>query len=318
VNIPLTHDQEIITSDLYLMTILGTEQDMVALLSCSNVGTGTDHLAPHQTLLLLSGSRNQDPAATTPLGFIGRHTHQNPIVQHFDRPLCLIIALLFVVGLLRIVSHDGTVLSGSMSTEVAITTSDGLSLQGEVSVAADATAMAVLSHPHPMFGGDMYNPLIDHLFLSLPERGITALRYNFRGVGRSQGEFGDGVGEQQDAAAAFKAAADLVTDLPVWSVGWSFGADVSLSVDSDHLTGWVAIAAPLRILEPTSMPAGPDSRPTLLLVPEFDQYRSPESAIAQTESWEQTSVVTIPGGDHFLGGKATVVTEEIVKFLHHR
>lgn len=166
-----------------------------------------------------------------------------------------------------------------------------------------------------MFGGDMYNPLIDHLFLSLPDRGITALRYNFRGVGRSEGEFGDGVGEQQDAAAAFEAAADLAAGLPVWSVGWSFGADVSLSVDSDHLTGWVAIAAPLRILEPTSMPAGPDTRPTLLLVPEFDQYRSPESAVTETGSWAQTSVVTIPGGDHFLGGKAGLVTDEIVGFL---
>lgn len=196
-----------------------------------------------------------------------------------------------------------------------ITTDDGLHLEAQVCAPADARAVVVLSHPHPLYGGDMHNPLIDWLFRALPRAGVAAIRYNFRGAGRSEGSHGEGVAERADAAAAFAAGLGLGVTGPCVSVGWSFGADVSLSTPADDLAAWVGIAAPLRILDPEEMPVATDERPTLLLVPEHDQFRTPASAAEISESWPNTEVVTIAGGDHFLGGHADVVAERVITFV---
>ena len=202
-----------------------------------------------------------------------------------------------------------------LPTKLTISTSDGHTLEAEYHLPDDATAVVVLSHPHPQYGGDMYNPLIEQLFRALPTAGVAALRYNFRGVGGSTGAHDNGVGERLDAAAAFKSAATLGVSGPLVSTGWSFGADVSLSVAVDELAAWVAIAAPLAIVDPTEMVAATDDRPTLLLVPEHDQYRSPEAAAEVTADWSATGLITIEGGDHFLTGYSQAVAEQIVAFV---
>ena len=185
-----------------------------------------------------------------------------------------------------------------------------------------AAAVAVLSHPHPLYGGDMWNPLVDHLFRALPASGIATLRYNFRGTGRSGGSHDDGKAEQLDAAAAFDAAVRLAADRspaadppPVVSAGWSFGGDVSLAAGHDRLSAWIGIAAPLRIVDPASMGAAADPRPKLLLVPEHDQFRSPAEAAEITQGWANTQLDVISGGDHFLMGHARVVGEKIASFV---
>ncbi|MFT7645964.1 MAG: alpha/beta superfamily hydrolase [Candidatus Poriferisodalaceae bacterium] len=196
-----------------------------------------------------------------------------------------------------------------------VLTSDGLQLQAEADVPTNASAIVVLSHPHPMFGGDMYNPLIDYLFEALPKAGVGALRYNFRGVGRSQGEFADAVGERLDAAAAFAAGVELAGGSPVWSCGWSFGGDVSLSADHAGLAGWIAVAAPLKIVDPSEMAAPADARPKLLIVPEHDQYRTPASAADATAEWTNARLVQIDGADHFLGTQAAAVADAVNDFI---
>jgi hypothetical protein len=221
---------------------------------------------------------------------------------------------------------------------VTAVTSDGIELEAEAawpgsprpegtgadggSSGGTAAAVAVLSHPHPLYGGDMWNPLVDHLFRALPASGIAALRYNFRGTGRSGGSHDDGKAERLDAAAAFDAAVRLATERspaadppPVVSAGWSFGGDVSLAAGHDGLAAWIGIAAPLRIVDPASMGAAADPRPKLLLVPEHDQFRSPADASEITEGWANTALEVISGGDHFLMGHARVVGEKIASFV---
>ena len=61
----------------------------------------------------------------------------------------------------------------------------------------------IITHPHPLYGGDMYNPVVDTLVTAYQQKGYTTLRFNFRGTGSSQGYFDDGKGEQQDVRAAF-------------------------------------------------------------------------------------------------------------------
>lgn len=220
---------------------------------------------------------------------------------------------------------------------VEAVTSDGIELEAEAawpgsrrpqsagsddgSSGGTAAAVAVLSHPHPLYGGDMWNPLVDHLFRALPASGIAALRYNFRGTGRSGDSHDDGKAERLDAAAAFDAAVRLAADRsgtadppPVVSAGWSFGGDVSLAAGHDALSAWIGIAAPLRIVDAAEMTAPRDPRPKLLLVPEHDQFRSPAEAVEITECWTNTQVDVISGGDHFLMGHARAVAEHIVAF----
>ncbi|WP_419945956.1 alpha/beta hydrolase [Candidatus Poriferisodalis sp.] len=205
----------------------------------------------------------------------------------------------------------------------AVVASDGVQLEAEVSWPAEAAAVAVLSHPHPLYGGDMWNPLIDHLFRTLPAAGIAALRYNFRGTGSSGGSHDHGKAEQLDAAAAFDAAVRLaagqsgdVGSPAVVSAGWSFGGDVSLAADHDGMSAWIGIAAPLRIVDPADMAAPADPRPKLLLVPQHDQFRSPTEASAIASGWTHTRLEVIAGGDHFLMGHARAVAEHILAFAH--
>lgn len=203
-----------------------------------------------------------------------------------------------------------------------VVASDGTELEAEVSWPAEAVAVAVLSHPHPLYGGDMWNPLIDHLFGALPAAGIAALRYNFRGTGSSGGSHDDGKAERLDAAAAFGAAARLAAEQSgdggtpaVVSAGWSFGGDVSLSADHDDLSAWIGIAAPLRIVDTADMAAPSDPRPKLLLVPQHDQFRSPADAAEIASGWTNTQLALIEGGDHFLMGHARAVADQIASFV---
>ena len=111
------------------------------------------------------------------------------------------------------------------------------------------------------YGGDMHASVIAALFEALPEAGVATLRFNFRGVGASGGRHDDGRAEVLDIEAAL---ADLAVAAPVHPVvvaGWSFGADVALSVVDPHLDGWCCIAAPLTLGE--QPPAASDERPKL-------------------------------------------------------
>ncbi len=191
-----------------------------------------------------------------------------------------------------------------------------------------AQVVVVLSHPHPLYGGDMWNPLISDLFAALPKAGLATLRYNFRGVGASQGQHGtqgkndalaEGViAEVLDAEAAFAAASKFgaasETAPRVVSVGWSFGGDVSLTATHPALYGWVGIAAPLQIISPTAMAAASDERPKLLLVPENDEFCSPENAGQRSADWPDRSLSVISGADHFLGGHSAQVAELVIAF----
>lgn len=212
--------------------------------------------------------------------------------------------------------------SATSPKPIAIMASDGTELEAEVAWPNGAVAATVLSHPHPLYGGDMWNPLIDSLFRALPAAGIAALRYNFRGSGGSGGSHDEGKAEQLDAAAAFDTAARLAAERPdgetappVVSAGWSFGGDVSLAADHDELRAWIGIAAPLRIVDPATMAAPSDPRPKLLLVPQHDQFRSPAEAAELTSGWTNTQLEVIEGGDHFLMGHARAVGITISEFV---
>lgn len=189
-------------------------------------------------------------------------------------------------------------------------TADSVGLEAEWSAAPSARAAAVLCHPHPQYGGTMRSIVISALYEALPGRGVSCLRFNFRGVEGSEGESTLGRDETLDVLAALDAASDLAAGAgPLVLIGWSFGADMALSTADPRVAGWVAIAPPLRFRAPADYDiVGADPRPKLLILAAHDEFRAPLEIEDETRHWEATQTEVVAGASHFFIGR----TERVV------
>jgi alpha/beta superfamily hydrolase len=161
----------------------------------------------------------------------------------------------------------------------------------------------------------MHATVIDRLFHELPVGGVPTLRFNFRGVQGSDGRHDHGDRERFDVMAAVEMATERRPSSPVRLIGWSFGADVSLATTHPAIDGWIAIAPPLRVIEPSEMAAATDPRPAVLLTGEHDAFRPPDEARNLTATWLNTTVTEIPGADHFFGGALSQLVEQVAARL---
>jgi alpha/beta superfamily hydrolase len=195
-------------------------------------------------------------------------------------------------------------------------TSDGLALEAELVIPDEPIGAAVLTHPHPRHGGNMRSMVPGELIHELPARNIATLRFNFRGMGNSQGSFDDGDGERRDVIAAVDTLHELVEGLPLIVCGSSFGADTALSVDDDRITAWCGLAPPLREEKLSLMKTvAADERPKRLIIAERDQYRVPENVQEVIASWQNTSMDIVPGADHFFVGRLHIAIEMCCNFV---
>jgi alpha/beta superfamily hydrolase len=175
----------------------------------------------------------------------------------------------------------------------------------------------VICHPHPQMGGDMYNNVVGALLKAANAAGAAALRFNFRGVGESEGAYDNGVGERDDVLAAIDAlrAQPEVDAGRVGVVGYSFGAMVALSAASgrDDLGAVVAVSNPTK--------RGPRVEikmlaPTLFVTGDRDQYCDGELIKEyRTEIGDDVSVEIVPGVDHFWWGSDDRLIEIVRGFL---
>ncbi len=196
--------------------------------------------------------------------------------------------------------------------DLRLTTTDGLSLEAEADLPPTPRAAVVLAHPHPAQGGSMRSLVTSELFRTLPDAGLATLRFNFRGVEGSEGHHAAGADEHLDVEAGIEALVGLAPGLPLVLAGWSFGADVALTVVDDRLAAWFLVAPPLRVVPLDTMAAAHDPRPKLLAVGEHDPFRPPASAAEITAAWANTEVVTVAGADHFFAGRTDKLAELLV------
>ncbi len=228
-----------------------------------------------------------------------------------------------------------------MPIERAITFSaGGLRLEGRLHLPEQATRGAVICHPHPQYGGTLDNDVVAVVARALQAIGVATLRFNFRGVGASEGRHDGGVGEVADAQAA---VAHLRAAGPrdVLLAGYSFGAAIAArAIDDGALAGTaratgaaqrnhatpisadaggpmaagLALIAPPLALFPLDFLAA-CTVPKLVVVGEHDAYcplASLERAVADFP--EPRTVVIVPGADHFFFGAADIVAAAVARF----
>src|SRR5262245_5368111 len=161
----------------------------------------------------------------------------------------------------------------------------------------------------------MHSLVIGELFRELPAHGVACLRFNFRGVEGSGGTWDEGRGERGDVAAAVDAlAARAPADQPLVLAGWSFGADMALSIDDPRVAGWIAIAPPLHFAaDPDAV--GRDPRPKHRVPGERDQVCTPDAVRAATAAWEATTIEVVGGADHFFVGRTDRVVTAARDFI---
>jgi uncharacterized protein len=189
---------------------------------------------------------------------------------------------------------------------ISLETSDGLTLFGESSAPESPIGALVMCHPHPLYGGDMDNPVVMSVVRAAGASAYATVRFDFRGVRRSGGTHDEGRGEKRDVVAALDAAEQLAPGNPLVLAGYSFGALVALGVTDPRITRWIVIAPPLTN-RTTPLEATADPRPKRLIGPEHDQFTATAMWHAAGSSWANTTVVTVPMADHFLTGHMQTV-----------
>src|ERR1700687_900261 len=180
-----------------------------------------------------------------------------------------------------------------------------LALEGLIANRGGDAPAAVVCHPHPMYGGSMYNNVVDAILAAMWQLGYSTLRFNFRGVGASEGEHDGGRGEADDAGAAI---AYLLSQPGVRKdgavmAGYSFGATVAVAAGHEHadVSRIIAVALPLSMTE-ARVPDGA-SKPLLLVSGDRDSY-SPVAALTtlQARIGKSAQLEVIKDADHFFGG----------------
>jgi hypothetical protein len=200
-----------------------------------------------------------------------------------------------------------------------ITSTDGLTLEAAYDVPDEAHGLVVVCHPHPRAGGTMNAPLLVALRDDLRARGIGVLRFNFRGIGSSEGEPSDGSAEIADAEGALADAA--TRELPLALLGWSFGAAVAIRTTARHaeLRACVAIAPAVtaRAGYTAGVPAAEDMSldvPLLMVTGANDDQVDP----GEQRRWAEAAGATfveIKGANHFFWARYEVLCEVVGPFL---
>jgi alpha/beta superfamily hydrolase len=179
--------------------------------------------------------------------------------------------------------------------------SEGYSIEGLLEVNSNSRG-AVITHPHPLYGGDMHNHVVAAITSAYNKMGCTSLRFNFRGVGGSQGSYGEGIGEQQDVRSAIAYLAGLGIDR-IDLAGYSFGAWVNA-----HLTGRQEGIAAMVMVSPPVAFIGFDSVDRidclkLVVTGSRDDIAPPDMIQPCLPRWNpQANFEVIIGADHFYGG----------------
>ena len=169
----------------------------------------------------------------------------------------------------------------------------------------DNPPIALILHPHPLFGGTMNNRATYELYHLFARKGFSVLRFNFRGVGRSQGEYDQGQGELADAATALDHLQSMNANAPfAWVGGFSFGSWISMQLlmRRPEIAGFISVSAAANLYDFSFLAPCPSSG--IVVHGELDKICPPEETRAmvertRTQKGRKIEFDVVEGADHF-------------------
>jgi alpha/beta superfamily hydrolase len=175
---------------------------------------------------------------------------------------------------------------------------------------------AVICHPHPVYGGTMDNNVVLAVTKVLRDTGHSTLRFNFRGVGKSEGGYSDGTGEVEDVRAAmrFVQAEAGDSDAPIVLAGYSFGSWVAAKalIGDNSVSHLIMVAPPTSMFDLSVLSEDTTERARHFIVGDRDQFCDLENLREILKNLpEPKSMTVIPGSDHFLFGRDQAIADAV-------
>ena len=185
-------------------------------------------------------------------------------------------------------------------TKIEFKSNDAIVLEGLLHTVTTDRGV-VITHPHPLYGGDMYNIVVETIQNVYQKKGYTTLRFNFRGTGRSTGQHDEGNGEQKDVLSAFnylKGKKLQSIDLAGYSFGTWVIAQAINTIPADSVIMVSPPAAMMRF-----DPASPVPNLKLAVTGSHDEFAPPDLVEGLVNIWNTTAAFkVIKGADHFFSG----------------
>ena len=202
------------------------------------------------------------------------------------------------------------------------------SIEIAISVHEAPRAVAVVAHPHPLYGGTMDNKVVTTVARAFVDKGATTLRFNFRGVGGTEGVHDEGRGETEDCLAVIAHAHKVAGELPLWLAGFSFGGAVAVRASARAEFAHLVLVAPaFRRLTGHGLGEAPDpadpelgaqgrhSHANTLIV---HGDRDDTVVLADSIAWatpRDVPIAVVPGADHFFHRKLHIVREAVGRWV---
>jgi alpha/beta superfamily hydrolase len=184
--------------------------------------------------------------------------------------------------------------------------------------------VALILHSHPQAGGTMNNKIVQSLYKDFVRRGFATLRFNFRGTGKSQGTFDNGIGELSDAASALDWVQQIHPEAETtWVAGVSFGAwiGMQLLMRRPEIRGFISIAPPANMYDFSFLAPCPSSG--IIIQGEADEVVTPiavQKLVDKLRTQRHITIHhdTIPGANHFFANEHDLLMKSVDRYLDMR
>ncbi len=177
----------------------------------------------------------------------------------------------------------------------------------------------LICHPHPEFGGNMFNNVVSGVFNTLIQNSISCLRFNFRGVGKSTGTHSEGSGELSDVRACINFLLNDKKSERIIICGYSYGAAIGCSAInySNNVIGFISISFPWDFVGVKYKELTQSTKPKLFIQGDKDtiaQYKNFEFHYSFYHQPKKKKIIT--GGDHFYMGYERKINQEVLEFYN--
>ncbi|MHA1148126.1 MAG: alpha/beta hydrolase [Promethearchaeota archaeon] len=203
--------------------------------------------------------------------------------------------------------------------KIIITTQENIELEAEYyQSSSNMDHAVVVCHPHPQFGGNMWNNVVTGIFKALIAEDISCLRFNFRAVGKSTGDHSSSEEERKDVKACVDFLIAQKNYKKILICGYSYGAAVGCSVVnySENILGYVAIAFPWDFMGTFLKEKAQSDKPKLFIQGTRDsiaQYSNFKNHFAYYNEPKESKI--IEDADHFYGGKENEIAGFVIEFF---